>query len=202
MAASPLAHTLIYVRHGQTDWNAEFRLQGQRDIPLNARGRGQARRNGLALADWLANERRKAHEFDWVASPLARATETMELMRAAMSLDPRDYRTDPALKEVSFGDWEGFTLNELAARDRAGHDARLFDKWGFVPPGGESYAMLSERIAGWLDAIDRDTVCVAHGAVQRVVRRLLEDLSEDEAPALDVPQDRIYVWRAREMAWV
>ncbi len=197
-----LDHTLIYVRHGQTDWNAEFRLQGQRDIPLNERGRGQAKRNGLALADWLAHERRKATEFDWVASPLSRATETMELMRGAMGLDPGGYRTEPALKEVSFGDWEGFTLNELASRDRAGHDARLFDKWGFVPPGGESYAMLSERIGGWLKTIDRDTVCVAHGAVQRVLRRLLEDLSEEDAPALDVPQDRVYVWRGREPAWV
>ncbi|RYE75137.1 MAG: histidine phosphatase family protein, partial [Hyphomicrobiales bacterium] len=99
---------LIYmIRHGQTDWNAEIRLQGQKDIPLNDTGRNQARGNGRALADILGTQ---AIAFDYVASPLGRTRETMELLRGAMGLAPEAYRTDDRLKEVSFGDWEGFTL--------------------------------------------------------------------------------------------
>jgi broad specificity phosphatase PhoE len=70
---------LIYViRHGQTDWNAERRLQGQKDIPLNAIGREQARQNGIDLAEILKIE---AIPFDFVASPLGRTRATMEIMR-------------------------------------------------------------------------------------------------------------------------
>ena len=66
---------LIYViRHGQTDWNAERRLQGQKDIPINAIGREQARQNGIALAAVLKGE---DTEFYFVASPLGRTRETM-----------------------------------------------------------------------------------------------------------------------------
>lgn len=102
---------LVYViRHGQTDWNAIRRLQGQKDIPLNDFGREQAVGNGKVLAQILGAS---AEEFDYVASPLGRTRETMELMRGAMGLDPLAYRTDDRLVEVSFGDWEGQTLPEL-----------------------------------------------------------------------------------------
>ena len=67
---------LLYViRHGQTDYNREERLQGARDIPLNETGRGQATGNGLALAK-LTSLELPLDEFDWVASPLGRTRET------------------------------------------------------------------------------------------------------------------------------
>ena len=102
------------IRHGQTAWNAEGRLQGQKDIPLNDTGRAQAAGNGRALKAIL---RDTVSDFDFVASPLGRTRETMELLRGAMGLDPSAYRTDPRLVEVSFGDWEGHTLPELTALD-------------------------------------------------------------------------------------
>ena len=74
---------LIYlIRHGQTDWNAEGRLQGQADTGLNDTGRAQATRNGEFLAGLVADPA----AFDFVASPLSRTRETMERVRAAMGL--------------------------------------------------------------------------------------------------------------------
>jgi probable phosphoglycerate mutase len=138
---------LIYViRHGQTDWNAERRLQGQKDIPLNAIGREQARQNGINLAEILKVE---GIEFDFIASPLGRTRATMEIAREAMNLAPADYRTDERLVEVSFGDWEGFTIKELkvTAKDRIVE--RNLNKWDFIPPGAdaESYEIMSWRVA-------------------------------------------------------
>ena len=75
--------TLYFVRHGETDWNLAQRYQGQRDIPLNATGRAQAARNGRALAQMLGH---RAAALDYVASPLGRARETMEIMRREMGL--------------------------------------------------------------------------------------------------------------------
>ena len=73
--------TFIIIRHGETDWNKIGRLQGQRDIPLNDTGRRQARRNGFALAEYLAHIGRRPDEFTWYASPLARTREWMQIFR-------------------------------------------------------------------------------------------------------------------------
>jgi probable phosphoglycerate mutase len=182
---------LIYViRHGQTDWNAERRLQGQRDIDINAVGREQARQNGKLLADILGAE---AGEFDFVASPLARTRETMEIIRTAMGLLRQDYRTDERLVEVSFGDWEGFTLKELKATQADRLAERNVAKWDFIPPGddAESYEILSWRVGSWLQSVDRPTVCVTHGGVIRTLFRLIAGISKEEAAETDIPQDRI-----------
>src|SRR5690242_2840143 len=106
-------YPLVYIaRHGQTEWNAEHRLQGQADTDINTLGRKQAAFNGRRLAELIG----KGPDFDFVASPMRRTRETMQLMREAMGLDPLAYRTDPRLVEISFGDWQGFTFAELEAR--------------------------------------------------------------------------------------
>ena len=97
-------YPLVYIaRHGQTVWNAEARLQGQADTDLNPLGREQATGNGRRLAEFVHNP----ENVDFVASPMRRTRETMERIRMAMGLDPRAYRTDPRLVEMSFGDWQG-----------------------------------------------------------------------------------------------
>ncbi|KQV68175.1 histidine phosphatase family protein [Rhizobium sp. Root1220] len=182
---------LIYVvRHGQTDWNAERRLQGQKDIPLNTIGREQARQNGIDLAEILKVE---AIPFDFVASPLSRTRATMEILRAAMDLPPKDYRTDERLVEVSFGDWEGFTIKELKTTVRDRIAERNLNKWDFIPPGddAESYEIMSWRVASWLNSVDRPTVCVTHGGVIRSLFRTIAKWPKAEAAEGEIPQDRI-----------
>lgn len=194
-------YPLVYfVRHGQTQWNAESRLQGQADTDLNALGREQASRNGQRLAGLVHNP----EEFDFVASPMRRTRETMERLRAAMKLDPLAYRTEPLLVELSFGDWQGFTFAELEARDPGSTRQRSLDKWNFQPPGegAESYQMLLERVKPWFDALDRDTVCVTHGGVVRALFRVVLGMPTREAVRMDVPQDRLLRLQRRSLEWL
>ena len=128
---------LYYIRHGETDWNVEQRLQGHRDTPLNARGRRQASHCGDILRDLLVRDGRAAVDCAYVSSPLCRARETMQLVRTAVDLEPDIYDVDKRLIEISFGDWEGLTLPEIAGRDAEALAAREQNKWGFTPPGGE-----------------------------------------------------------------
>src|SRR6185437_5386630 len=93
--------TLLLVRHGETDWNAEGKLQGHTDRPLNDYGRRQAR----ALAERLAGE-----EIEAVyASDLSRARETAEILGAQLGLP---VAVDPDLREKNWGNWEGLTADE------------------------------------------------------------------------------------------
>ena len=192
-----LAPTLVFVRHGETDWNVEARLQGQQNIPLNANGRAQARRNGELLARTVPG----IASFDFVASPLSRAGETMRIIRTELGLDPDRFRVDPDLIEITFGAWEGFTLAELGADGSNAARRREADKWGYVPPAGESYAMLAERVSRWLGSLASDTVAVSHGAVGRVVQGLILGIGPDAIPNLPSPQDRVLICRDGGGEW-
>lgn len=180
---------LVFIRHGETDWNRELRFQGQRDVPLNARGRRQAARNGRAIAGIL-------HEAEWrlVASPLGRALETMEIVLREAGGSGRRVDTDAILMEANYGDWEGLTLAEIAAQFPKEARARNADKWGYAPPNGESYKMVAARVACWLKTLDRPTFVVAHGGILRALQYLLAGLPAHDAPHLAVPQDRIILF--------
>lgn len=197
-----MVRSIYHVRHGETEWNAAGRLQGSQDIPLNPIGRAQADANGRALAAHFAEIGRAPSEFRWIASPLGRARETMERVRRGVGLPVAGYELAPGLREVSFGRYEGWTYEDLAERVPADWAALQTDKWNFLPPDGESYAMLVERVGAVLEATEGDLVLVSHGGVFRALRAIVEANRDHELAHLIVPQDRIYLWRDRVGAWL
>ena len=197
MQKSPL---IYFVRHGETDWNAEGRLQGQADTDINAKGRRQATRNGERLAELIAD----AAAFDFVASPLRRTCETMQRVRGAMGLDPQAYRTDPRLMELHFGDWQGHTYLELEHSDPGSSARRSKHKWNFEPPGepAESYQMLLERVSPFIESLRGPTVCVTHGGIIRVLFRIDQDVPERACARLNVPQDKVLRFENGALTWL
>ena len=201
MAVFP--YSIVFIRHGETSYNAEGRLQGQRDIALNGKGREQASAVGRSLKKLMPAEISRLDAAEaFVASPLNRTCETMELARAAMGLAPGRYRCDPTLVELSFGDWEGLTWPEIEARDPAGLRAREADKWNFVPPGGESYAILCDRLRPWLAARDGDVFVASHGGVARALMALVAGISPGIATEVSIWQGRAIVFENGGYRWV
>lgn len=190
--------TLYIVRHGETDWNAERRYQGQADIPLNAKGRLQARRNGEALGALMP----AIADADFVSSPLGRARETMNILRTALGLAPDLFRLDGRLKELNYGHWEGKLQSELPTLDPQGLAMRAADPYRWRPEGGESYADLMIRSLDWLKDVTRDTVVVAHGGTLRTLSAHLLGLDPARVPDLDAPQDCVLVLRAGAAEWL
>jgi broad specificity phosphatase PhoE len=189
--------TVYFIRHGETDWNAEARYQGQADIALNDRGRAQARRNGEALRALLPH----IAEADFIASPLHRARETMAIVRGALGLEPETFRIEECLKEAHYGDWQGTLLADLPRVDADGIAARSRDPFRWRPKGGESYQDLMARTVPWLDGVTRDAVVVSHGGVSRVLRGHILGLDLATVPGLEVPQDRVLVLRRDGIDW-
>jgi broad specificity phosphatase PhoE len=185
---------LYYIRHGETDWNAGRRLQGQADTPLNASGEAQAQRCGKVLRKLLSLRGQDPEELDYVSSPLSRARVTMELIRAALGLDPACYRIDPRLIEMSFGEWDGLEFAQLQAREAAALEIRQKDPWRFVPPGGESYEQLLPRIREWHIGIKRDTVVSAHLCTARALLVHLDIEPPAEAPRGRIEHAVVYVF--------
>lgn len=136
--------TLYFVRHGETDWNAIRRYQGQTDTPLNDHGRRQAARNGRELARMLGagqGQLQPAYGVAFVASPLSRTAETMRIIRREMGLPEAGFPTDDRLKEIHFGHWEGRIWEKLPEEDPVGFAARRADPFDWRPEGGEATAI-------------------------------------------------------------
>jgi broad specificity phosphatase PhoE len=182
---------IIYLlRHGQTVWNRAGRHQGHEDSPLTLRGIHQATAMGRRLASLLDG---RAPDL-FLSSPLGRSYQTATLVADAIGHDPETIRREHRLREVTAGAWDGMMFSEIRERHADAWEARLADKWNFVPPRGESYRLAAERVGTLLDELPASgtLVIVAHGSLNRVIRGLLLGLEPDVMLALDEPQDGFY----------
>lgn len=188
------APTIYYIRHGETAWNAEGRLQGTQDIPLNALGRKQAAQAGDILAGLVARDGRDKRDLVYVASPLGRARSTMDFVREALGLPAGEYALDDRLREIGYGEWEGSTLAEMQAKDPEFYAKRLTQKWTMSSPGGETYAAVQLRMRDWYDSLKADTVAVAHGGTCRALMVAVGHETPQSAADLYIEQGAVYVF--------
>lgn len=165
---------LYLIRHGQTDWNIEQRIQGQQDIPLNDTGRAQARCLTQAM---------KEKKLDAIyTSPQIRAYATA----GAVAGDrPIPVVTLPWLMEINYGDWEGKTAKELLKKDGDRYKAWWDRPAEVAPPGGETVAQVDARCAAAWDWIRSrmkgDTAIVSHGGLlAHFMEQLLKGSGEDD----------------------
>lgn len=190
--------TIYFLRHGQTDWNVAQRLQGQQDIPINAVGREQAKKNGLQLADVIDDP----NQWRFIASPLGRTRETMNIVRQQLGLPAHGYETDDRLKEISFGLWETHTFDELRQTVPEMVAEREADKFNFQAPQGESYARLLARVQSWLPYVTENAVVVCHGGILRVLEHHLNGSAAEDVVHLTIPQDKIFKWDGDQAVWI
>jgi broad specificity phosphatase PhoE len=194
------APVIYYIRHGLTDWNVQHRLQGRHDVPLNPEGRRQAVACADILNDLLQRDGLIPAALDYVSSPLIRARETMELVRATLGLAQAGFGVDERLAEIAFGDWEGLTYDDVLARDKDVVARRESDKWGFRPPGGESYAELTVRVGAWHQTVTTDTVVSAHGGTARALIAYLKIAPPEDATHHSIDQGVVYVFADGKVA--
>jgi 2,3-bisphosphoglycerate-dependent phosphoglycerate mutase len=165
---------LILIRHGETEWNREGRIQGyHRDSPLTASGRAQAQR----LAQRLAGEGLGALH----SSDSARARQTAAPIAAAMKVD---VAYDAALRERSYGEFEGWTYEELEREQPEAYRKFHSRDPAYAPPGGESGAQFRDRILAALERVAASAgkglaAVVTHGGVLGVIYRHVNGAAPD-----------------------
>ncbi|MDB5801025.1 MAG: Phosphoglycerate mutase [Rhodocyclales bacterium] len=165
------------MRHGETDWNVERRLQGHEDIPLNATGVLQARALAAALS---------AARFDAIySSDLTRALHTAEQVGTRLGVP---VTVLPAIRERNFGVFQGLTRHEAELRFPEMQAKVTSREPDFIPPEGESLRQCFERIARVLDSLadshDGQTILlIAHGGVLDAARRFVTGMP------LNAPRD-------------
>ncbi len=190
------ATELILIRHGETTWNRERRMQGQTDTPLSDLGRAQAAAVGQRLA---------THPIAAIySSDLARAWDTAAAIAQASG---RKVVSEPRLRECTFGVFEGLTYPEMAQRYPAEHARFVLREDDYAVPGGESPRQFYERSLACLEDIAAAhpgacTVVVTHGLVLDTLHRAARNLplnAKREAPLLNASLNIFH--RTRE-AWI
>jgi broad specificity phosphatase PhoE len=189
--AGVLEADIFLLRHGETVWNRERRVQGHLDSPLTPLGLDQARRYGTRLKTLLGQE----DGYRLVASPLGRALHTATIVAEVLGRTPDQITTDDRLKEMAWGRWDGMTAAEIEALDAELWQARIDDRWTRPPPGGgETQQDILDRATAWLGSVAADArlVVIAHGALGRAVRCAYEGLPPAAMLDLDQPQDAFF----------
>ena len=161
MSDAPQLTRLLLVRHAETEWNVARRYQGQGDSPLTERGHRQAARLAARLAALPVAA--------IYTSDLGRTVETARALAAPHGLP---LRLAPALREASFGEYEGFTFAELVERFGDAVTRWAADPLRLAPPGGETFIDFQARVGGWLPGVVADhpgetVLLVGHGGSVR-----------------------------------
>lgn len=186
---------MIYLcRHGQTEFNAIGRRQGQVDSNLTDLGQTQARAMGRRLASL------RLPDPQIFASPLGRAHHSARLIAAELGQPP--ITLDSRLMEIGMGSWDGKSDAEIDAAHPGLRAGLPPEAWWFHSPDGETYAIFAARLAAALRDVRSNPapvkIIVAHAVVSRVIRAQWAGLSESESHTLPVPQDAFYALGANQ----
>lgn len=179
---------IYLVRHGETEWNAAGRFQGNLDSCLTKRGVAQAEAYGRQLATIST-------EIDTlIASPLGRVRETTAIIRSLGRFPEAQW--DRRIAEVSVGSWDGLTHVDIDAQWPGLLSGTTPFNWFFRSPDGETYDAAMARVIEWLDGLSGVVLAVSHGLIGRLIRGAYLNLTMDHALSLPVPQD--VIWRLAE----
>lgn len=192
------------VRHGETPWNTQRRMQGHQDIPLNEQGLAQA----VAAARYLAGCHAQTPFAALISSDLLRARQTAGAIGAALALP---VQLDAGLRERHYGDFEGKTPAEARLFAEAAYDTLLAREDLAAAPGGvEPLKVMAERIEGYMHTLatnyaDQSVILVTHGGVLDVLyRRVLgrEQTGPRDAPIPNAGLNWLdLVWVGDQLDW-
>jgi broad specificity phosphatase PhoE len=173
---------IIFIRHGETDWNKQGLIQGSVDTSLNGTGLKQA----TALAAGLAAIRDRFKDYVLHVSPQKRARQTMAPIATALGRAADMVCSEPRVRELEFGVWEGKPFWEL--KDSPVYPALPEDRFFWRPEGGESYEDGVARVSAWRATLTTPALVVSHGAVGRCLIGFTAGLGPRELVALKTPQ--------------
>lgn len=171
---------IVLVRHGVTDYLDQGRYQGWSDTPLNAEGRSQ-------IQELVSRFESEKPEIIF-SSPLRRARESAEILNQNLRFE---IHIDPRIKEISFGEWEGHTYDQILEKYPEAFEWWKKDLHQFRPNGGESLTELRERVRLFFvemrNRSENVIAVIAHGGVMRALIMELTGRNLDSFWGLDIP---------------
>lgn len=182
-----MSYPKIYLmRHGQTEWNLEKRMQGHMDSPLTKLGREQAYNMGQILNREIPD----LSHYAMFSSPLGRTMETSKWVAKACNFKPKQ---SDLLKEVCVGSWGGRLQKDVLAENPELLQNNKAYEYYFKSSDGESLEMVKSRVKAWLSSLTKQTVVVSHGQVGLVIRGVYKGIEDENMLHFGERQDGVYL---------
>ncbi|EGQ8163161.1 histidine phosphatase family protein [Vibrio parahaemolyticus] len=182
-----MTRRIFVLRHGETEFNADKKLQGHCNSSLTSKGCDQARRVGTTLKQYVENR-----PFRVYSSTLGRALQTSQIVCEELNYSYENLNKEPRLKEFSLGEWEQRTIPSL---EQEIPNLLAQNDWYLQAPNCETYESVRERLSSWLSDVahDEDIVVVSHGLTGIVLRGLLLGMDYTQIWQQDLPQDAFFI---------
>ncbi|ELA8115637.1 histidine phosphatase family protein [Vibrio parahaemolyticus] len=182
-----MTRRIFVLRHGETEFNADKKLQGHCNSSLTFKGSDQARRVGTTLKQYVENR-----PFRVYSSTLGRALQTSQIVCEELNYSYENLNKEPRLKEFSLGEWEQRTIPSL---EQEVPNLLAQNDWYLQAPNCETYESVRERLSSWLSDVthDEDIVVVSHGLTGIVLRGLLLGMDYTQVWQQDLPQDAFFI---------
>ncbi|HCG7403482.1 TPA: histidine phosphatase family protein [Vibrio parahaemolyticus] len=182
-----MTRKIFVLRHGETEFNADKKLQGHCNSSLTSKGSDQARRVGTTLKQYVENR-----PFRVYSSTLGRALQTSQIVCEELNYSYENLNKEPRLKEFSLGEWEQRTIPSL---EQEIPNLLAQNDWYLQAPNCETYESVRERLSSWLSDVahDEDIVVVSHGLTGIVLRGLLLGMDYTQVWQQDLPQDAFFI---------
>ncbi|ELA9814207.1 histidine phosphatase family protein [Vibrio parahaemolyticus] len=182
-----MTRRIFVLRHGETEFNADKKLQGHCNSSLTSKGSDQARRVGTTLKQYVENR-----PFRVYSSTLGRALQTSQIVCEELNYSYENLNKEPRLKEFSLGEWEQRTIPSL---EQEIPNLLAQNDWYLQAPNCETYESVRERLSSWLSDVahDEDIVVVSHGLTGIVLRGLLLGMDYTRVWQQDLPQDAFFI---------
>ncbi|AGB09776.1 histidine phosphatase family protein [Vibrio parahaemolyticus] len=182
-----MTRRIFVLRHGETEFNADKKLQGHCNSSLTSKGSDQARRVGTTLKQYVENR-----PFRVYSSTLGRALQTSQIVCEELNYSYENLNKEPRLKEFSLGEWEQRTIPSL---EQEVPNLLAQNDWYLQAQNCETYESVRERLSSWLSDVthDEDIVVVSHGLTGIVLRGLLLGMDYTQVWQQDLPQDAFFI---------
>ncbi|HEQ3534827.1 TPA: histidine phosphatase family protein [Vibrio parahaemolyticus] len=182
-----MTRRIFVLRHGETEFNADKKLQGHCNSSLTSKGCDQARRVGTMLKQYVENR-----PFRVYSSTLGRALQTSQIVCEELNYSYENLNKEPRLKEFSLGEWEQRAIPSLVQEIP---NLLAQNDWYLQAPNCETYESVRERLSSWLSDVahDEDIVVVSHGLTGIVLRGLLLGMDYTQVWQQDLPQDAFFI---------
>ncbi|EGS6500309.1 TPA: histidine phosphatase family protein [Vibrio parahaemolyticus] len=182
-----MTRRIFVLRHGETEFNADKKLQGHCNSSLTSKGSDQARRVGTTLKQYVENR-----PFRVYSSTLGRALQTSQIVCEELNYSYENLNKESRLKEFSLGEWEQRTIPSL---EQEIPNLLAQNDWYLQAPNCETYESVRERLSSWLSDVvhDEDIVVVSHGLTGIVLRGLLLGMDYTQVWQQDLPQDAFFI---------
>ncbi|HIF5672150.1 TPA: histidine phosphatase family protein [Vibrio parahaemolyticus] len=182
-----MTRRIFVLRHGETEFNADKKLQGHCNSSLTSKGSDQARRVGTTLKQYVENRPLRVY-----SSTLGRALQTSQIVCEELNYSYENLNKESRLKEFSLGEWEQRTIPSL---EQEIPNLLAQNDWYLQAPNCETYESVRERLSSWLSDVvhDEDIVVVSHGLTGIVLRGLLLGMDYTQVWQQDLPQDAFFI---------